>query len=208
MSLVCHHDKIKLDEVELRSPSFDRFPFLLYVSFYNFAAAENWVSITRLGMKRSDDRSELRINERLSLRFFFYLLASEWSSRNPESHSRLKIPMTNSGIQYLESGIDRVESRIQDCNRFSYMGRLVTIAGNTEKQRDEIGRQHNINTLCCRLSPFIISPPMFTQVRMWSQAWILVNTTDLFLKVVHNWKFSMWSTFFYLCHAGWPPYVY
>ena len=27
--------KMKLDEVELRSPSFDRFPFLLYVHFYN-----------------------------------------------------------------------------------------------------------------------------------------------------------------------------
>ena len=27
---------MKLDEVELRSPSFDRFPFLLYVHFYSF----------------------------------------------------------------------------------------------------------------------------------------------------------------------------
>ena len=27
MSLVCHREKIKLDEVELRSPSFDRFLF-------------------------------------------------------------------------------------------------------------------------------------------------------------------------------------
>ena len=78
----------------------------------------------------------------------------------------IEIPMTNSGIQYLESGIDSVESRIQDCNGFSYMGRLVTIARNTEKQRDEMGRQHNIDTLCCRLNPFIISPPMSTQVRM------------------------------------------
>ena len=157
--------------------------FLFYyttIFTINFTATENWVSITRLSMKRWDDRSELRINERLSLRFFF--LTSEWSSRNPESHSRLKsgiqIPMTNSGIQHLESGIDGVESRIQDCNWFSYMGRLVTIAGNTEKQSDEMGRQHNIGTLCFRLSPFIISPPMSTQVIMWSQAWMLVNTTD------------------------------
>ena len=29
---------MKLDEVELRSPSFDRFPFLLYVHFYNFGS--------------------------------------------------------------------------------------------------------------------------------------------------------------------------
>ena len=34
--------KIKLDE--LRSPSFDRFPFLLYVHFCNFTAAGIWVS--------------------------------------------------------------------------------------------------------------------------------------------------------------------
>ena len=29
--LVCHREIIKLDEVELRSPSFDRFPLFLYV---------------------------------------------------------------------------------------------------------------------------------------------------------------------------------
>ena len=39
-----HREKIKLDEVELRSPSFDRFPFFLYVHFYNFTAAGIWVS--------------------------------------------------------------------------------------------------------------------------------------------------------------------
>ena len=33
--------------------------------------------------------------------------------------------MTNTGIQYLESGIQRVESRIQDCLGFRYMGRSV-----------------------------------------------------------------------------------
>ena len=36
---------MKLDEVELRSPSFDRFPFLLYVQFYNFTAAGIWDEI-------------------------------------------------------------------------------------------------------------------------------------------------------------------
>ena len=39
-----HRAKIKLDEVELRSSSFDRFPFFLYVHFYNFTAAGIWVS--------------------------------------------------------------------------------------------------------------------------------------------------------------------
>ena len=45
MSFVCHREKIKLDEVELRSPSFDRFPFLLYVHFYSFTAAGIWDEI-------------------------------------------------------------------------------------------------------------------------------------------------------------------
>ena len=36
MSLVCHRGKIKLDEVELRSPSFDRFPFLNIRPFLRF----------------------------------------------------------------------------------------------------------------------------------------------------------------------------
>ena len=39
-----HRAKIILDEVELRSSSFDRFPFFLYVHFYNFTAAGIWVS--------------------------------------------------------------------------------------------------------------------------------------------------------------------
>ena len=37
--------KMKLDEVELRSPSFDRFPFLLCVHFYSFTAAGIWDEI-------------------------------------------------------------------------------------------------------------------------------------------------------------------
>ena len=53
---------------------------------------------------------------------------------NPEYNSRLRIPLTNgiqnpssadkdSGIHYLESGIYNVESKIQDCDSFSYMER-------------------------------------------------------------------------------------
>ena len=37
--------KNELDEAELRSPSFDRFPFLLYVHFYSFTAAGIWDEI-------------------------------------------------------------------------------------------------------------------------------------------------------------------
>ena len=45
----------------------------------------------------------------------------EYSSRNPKSHwrlqSRIQLLLTNTGIQYLESGIHSIESRIQDCPR-------------------------------------------------------------------------------------------
>ena len=41
----------------------------------------------------------------------------EYSSRNPESHlrleSRIQVPLTKTGIQYLESGIHDEESRSQ-----------------------------------------------------------------------------------------------
>ena len=37
------------------------------------------------------------------------------------------VPSTSSpGLQFLESGIRDVESRIQDCLGFSFMGRLVS----------------------------------------------------------------------------------
>ena len=43
----------------------------------------------------------------------------EYSSRNSESHrrleSRIQVPLTNTGIQYPESGIRIVESRFQHC---------------------------------------------------------------------------------------------
>ena len=45
----------------------------------------------------------------------------EYSSWNPESHLRLEF-----AIQYLESGIHAVESRIQDCLGFPYVGRAVS----------------------------------------------------------------------------------
>ena len=45
----------------------------------------------------------------------------EYSSRNPESYLRLE-----SAIQYLESGIHGVESSIQDCLGFPYVGRAVS----------------------------------------------------------------------------------
>ena len=57
----------------------------------------------------------------------------EYSSRNPESHcrleSRIQVLLTNTGTQYLESGIHIVESRIQDCHGFPYMGRYEPTIG-------------------------------------------------------------------------------
>ena len=59
----------------------------------------------------------------------------EYSSRNPESHywleSRVRVllvPLTKIGIQYLESGIQGVESRIQDCRGLPYIGRYSSSA--------------------------------------------------------------------------------
>ena len=45
--------------------------------------------------------------------------------RNPSKdlNPEYKVPLTKTGIQYLESGIQLVESRIQDCLRFPYIGR-------------------------------------------------------------------------------------
>ena len=42
---------------------------------------------------------------------------------------RNPILLTNTGIQYLESGILRGESRIQDCNGFHYKGRHTCFPG-------------------------------------------------------------------------------
>ena len=54
---------------------------------------------------------------------------SEYSSRNPEYHqrleSRIQVPLKKTGIQYLESWIHSVESRIQDCPGFPYIGRAM-----------------------------------------------------------------------------------
>ena len=51
----------------------------------------------------------------------------EFNSRNLESHqrleSRIQVRLTNSGLQYLESGIHGVESKIQDCTGF--LGRSI-----------------------------------------------------------------------------------
>ena len=55
----------------------------------------------------------------------------EYSSRNPKSHWRLEfriqIPLTKTGIQYLESGMHGVESKIQDCLGFPYMERFFKL---------------------------------------------------------------------------------
>ena len=56
----------------------------------------------------------------------------EHSSRNPESHwrldSRIQVPLTKTVIQYLESGIHGLESRIQDCLRFPYVANFLFIS--------------------------------------------------------------------------------
>ena len=43
------------------------------------------------------------------------------SKSHEQLQSRFQVPLTETGIQYLESGIHGVESRIQDCLGFPYM---------------------------------------------------------------------------------------
>ena len=70
---------MKLDEVELRSPSFDRFSFY-YTSIFMILQPlgsryhEIKVNELLLSMKRWDKGSELRITERLSLRVFLFVV--------------------------------------------------------------------------------------------------------------------------------------
>ena len=51
--------------------------------------------------------------------------------RNPilRLESGIQIPLTKSGIQYLQSGTDSLESKIQDCLGFSYMGQKINHMG-------------------------------------------------------------------------------
>ena len=51
--------------------------------------------------------------------------------RNPSKdlYPESKVPLTKTGIQYLESGIQGVESRIQDCLRFPYIERSSWMKG-------------------------------------------------------------------------------
>ena len=64
--------------------------------------------------------SRIRINFAYGIRNDPRFWNPEYNSRNPESHSRLVVLLTNSGIQNLQSGIHGLESRIQDCPGFSY----------------------------------------------------------------------------------------
>ena len=54
---------------------------------------------------------------------------------NPESTE------LESGIQYKESGIHRVESRIQDCHGFPYMGRSLFDRNKTRPQTSKTSEQ-------------------------------------------------------------------
>ena len=54
------------------------------------------------------------------------------------------MPPTKTSIQYLESVIDSVESRIQDCLGFSYMGRVVFNLLWRLKNPGEIGKKIHV----------------------------------------------------------------
>ena len=157
-----------------------------YTSIFtnNFTAAENWVSITRLSMKRWDDRSELRITEKLSLRFFSFWPRNINEAQGIRNHIhdwnpgfKVQWQIQKSTTWNPESTVWNPESKTVMDSPLLY-GTTCNYCWKYRETKRWNGSQHNIGTLCCRLSPFIISPPMSTQVGMSSQAWILVNTRD------------------------------
>ena len=52
----------------------------------------------------------------------------------PGLESRFRIPLTKTGIKFLESGIQGMESRIQDCLGFPCMGRMSFKPDRIEKR--------------------------------------------------------------------------
>ena len=65
---------MKLDEVELRSPSFNRFLFLLYVHFYNFTATEIWGIMKLKLMNYPTETEHEAMGQRLSLPVFLFVV--------------------------------------------------------------------------------------------------------------------------------------
>ena len=95
--------KMELNEVELRSPSFDRFSFLLYFHFYNFTAAGIWVSwnksywITRLRLSMKRQRHLTEDHGKIifaSVVFFFFPSWIPHSSMHLEKSRRLSVLWT------------------------------------------------------------------------------------------------------------------
>ena len=60
--------------------------------------------------------------------------------RNPSSTDKW------SGIQYLESGIHGLDSRVQDCLRFPHMGRSFDLQISHPSLSDEAGRKKGLTT--------------------------------------------------------------
>ena len=69
------------------------------------------------------------------MKFVEYRIAKKWVLESGIQLKEAGIPftigiqnqisLTKSGIQYQESGIDSLESKIQDCPGFSYMGQKI-----------------------------------------------------------------------------------
>ena len=67
--------------------------------------------------------------------------------------SRIQVPPTMAAIQYLESGIHIVKSKIQDCLGFAYMGQKKSSAHDRDVNigwlTSKINGQSR-NNLCCK----------------------------------------------------------
>ena len=90
---------MKLDEVELRSPSFDRFPFLLYVHFYNLkplGSGYHEIKVNELPdwemgqRQRTEDPGKIIFAASVFCLFFFFAVIHTTFKHAPWKESTIK----------------------------------------------------------------------------------------------------------------------
>ena len=58
--------------------------------------------------------------------------------------SRIQVPLTETGIQYLQAGFHGLESRIQDCLGYPYVGQAATVFNVLTEKKDKKRRETKI----------------------------------------------------------------
>ena len=74
------------------------------------------------------------------------------------NEARIQVPLTKTRIQYLESGIHGMESRIQDCDGFPYIGRYIE----TLKQKEDLWAEMECKS--CTYFSHSYKPDVFTNI--------------------------------------------